>query len=135
MKQFEMLEHTGDIKIRVFGKDQKELFMNAAQAMMSFLYGEKKYQCDSPEIQPIELLTSDQESLLVDWLSELLYLSDTKKKTSVKFNIKEITTTHIKAEVHLCSAEQQDDIKAVTYNQLEIKQRNDHWEAVVVFDI
>jgi len=33
MKKFEILEHKADLKIRVFGENKEELFLNAVVAM------------------------------------------------------------------------------------------------------
>jgi SHS2 domain-containing protein len=72
MKKFEVFEHTADVGIRAKGKDVNEAFESAAEGMFSII-------TDLEKIQPvgefkIQLKAQDLEQLLVDWLTELLYL-------------------------------------------------------------
>jgi len=67
---YEELEHTADWALRVRGRDLPALFENAALGMME-LSGVQTG--DEPgEVRQIELQAVDTESLLVDWLQELL---------------------------------------------------------------
>ena len=130
-----MLEHTGDIKMRVFGKNLAELFANAALGMMAFLYGEKALELKPRKTETITIEATDVQSLLVDWLSELLYLSDENDRAYVSYEVTECAQNKITATVGSTPAEAQDDIKAVTYHELEIKEMDGKWEATIVFDI
>ena len=139
MKKYETLEHPADIKIRAFGRDLAEVFVNAALGMMEFLYG-KNICGDSPKMrnistEVIKIKSRDLESLLVDWLSEILYLSDANNSAYVEFKINKISETEIEAEVGSCPVKAIEDIKAVTYNELKIEKRDDGWVAEVVLDI
>lgn len=135
MKRFQMLEHTGDIKMRVSGKDLPELFTNAALGMMAFLYGEEALKLKPAKTETIAVESADLQSLLVDWLSELLYLSDENDRAYTAYHITELTDKKIAANVGSISAEAKDDIKAVTYHELVIEKRDGQLEATIVFDI
>jgi SHS2 domain-containing protein len=138
MKCFEIIDHPSDIGIKSFGKDLRSLFENAAAGMFSLITEIK--QVNSLEAHNMNLEAENLESLLVNWLSELLYISEAKLILLKDFEIQALSDTILKAKV---SGEQIDPkkhlilhhIKAVTYNQLEIKQTGDGWEAVVVFDV
>ncbi len=137
MKKYEFLEHPADLKIRAFGWDLTELFTNAALAMMEFLYG-KNICRDAPRRVSTEMISTqsrDLSSLLVDWLSEILYLSDTNNRAYTEFKINKISETKIEAEVGSYPAKAIEDIKAVTYNELKIEKQDGLWVAEVVFDI
>lgn len=134
MKLFEMVEHTGDIKMKAYGPTMEELFANAAGGMMQYLYREGGH-CENPRKEMIFVQSSDREQLLVDWLSELLAISDTHNEAAETFVFKKLTDTELEAEVGFCKDVAEDDIKAVTYHELEIKEREDGWEATIVFDI
>lgn len=133
--RYSILEHTADLKIKVFGKDLPELFSNAALAMAEQL---------KPGIRPpiegkwekIEIKSSDLEPLLVDWLSEILYRSDVNHRVYAEIKIEEISERELKAKIRGTSIGKKDlDIKAVTYHGLEIKQIGNYWEAVIIFDV
>jgi SHS2 domain-containing protein len=85
-KNYELIEHTADIGIRVKGGDLKELFKNSALAMFDII-AEKKTENRSPcllagESQVKRLVIGQKadnlEELLVNWLNELLSLSSAK---------------------------------------------------------
>lgn len=146
MIDFEMLPHTADIKIRAYGKTKKELFHNALIGMFQAIHPivpECKVENDRvvcatlPERHDIALEASDVESLLVDFLSEALYLSDVYNEAYFDVVIHECSDTHIKATlcgVHVTGFEVV-EIKAVTYHELVIKNQNGVWQADIVFDI
>ncbi len=135
--QYEILEHPGDIKIRIFGKDDKELFANAALGMTSYIYGQKITEDRQGPVffETAEIRSPDKEALLVDWLSEILYRSETNKRAYTDYEILDIKETDLKAKIGSIEAKAIEDIKAVTYSGLKIEKEKDHWEAEVVFDI
>ena len=78
----------------------------------------------------------DRESLLRDWLAELLYLHETTGEIFIEFDFKEISNTHLRADVFgTFLAQPQLEIKAVTYHDLKIEQTAQGYTATVVFDI
>ena len=133
MKKYEFLEHPGDIKIRSFGRSLPELFINTALGMMNFLYGEQSVPLTHSE--QITLQAEDLESLLVDWLSEILWLSDTHHRVYTDYKIIELNENKIVADINSGPAKAKDDIKAVTYHELSISKVNSEWTATVVYDI
>jgi len=138
-KQYEILEHPADLKIRAFGRDLPEVFVNAAIAIAEQQL--RNYDITilrNSETESIEVEAADLESLLVDWLSEILYRGEVNKKIYTDFDITEFSEKpyKIKARVKGRAVESKNiDIKAATYHGLEIKKSDDHWEAMVVFDI
>ena len=141
MKEFEILEHTADIGMAVYGKSKREVFINAARGMFEIIAGETK---DLKEnfYDKIKLEADNLEGLLFAWLNELLYINETKLVILSKFKIKELSDYQLKAEVggakiNLPSIKIIKEIKAVTYHRLEIKKDEESglWRAQVIFDI
>ncbi len=136
--RFELLDHIADLRVRVFGKDPNELFANAAYAMFSVM-------ADLSNVVPVskkdvEVSAEDLEGLLVQWLSDLLFLVATQQFIASQVNITEMNGTKLRAEVYgeeldLAKHEFHTEIKAVTYHQLKIEKVNDHWIAEIIFDI
>lgn len=134
MKLYKILEHTADLKIKFFGKNKRELFSNALLGM---------FEAIGPEIQNEEIFereisvsSANFENLLVDFLSEALYQSDINNEAYFKIIFDEFDDTHLK--VKICGKKINkfsEEIKAVTYHGLEIKQTKAGWEATVLFDI
>jgi SHS2 domain-containing protein len=78
----------------------------------------------------------DYESLLVNWLTELLWLQESHHETYQRFNIETLSPTALRAQVFGTPMTGVDKIiKAVTYHNLEIKQTREGWQVVVVVDV
>ncbi len=138
-KKYEILEHPADLKIRAFGKDLPEVFVNMAKAVawQQLQIPNHKTQI-SKEEEDIFVESDDLNALLVDWLSEILYRSDINKKVYINFEIIEFSESpyKIKARIKGAPVEAKNiDIKAATYHDLKIEKIADGWEATVVFDI
>jgi len=134
VKKFEILEHKADLKIRAFGKDKKELFLNALRGMVDSQKGEGlKRQVK----RKIKIKSLDLAALLVDFLSEALYLSQVNKEIYKNLEFKKFSDTRIEGElIGQKVGRFGEDIKAVTYHDLDIRQRKDRaWEATLLFDI
>ena len=70
---FEELSHTADVKIRARAATLEELFGESAAALMQVMYGSDRHGGTKKEC---DLCGEDPESLLCDFLSEVLYLSE-----------------------------------------------------------
>lgn len=134
-KQFEILGHPADVKVRAYGKNMEELFANAALGMMHVLYGENLKTCKPGKTESVQLTSNDQEALLVDWLSDLLFLTDTNDNAYSNYSFQKLTETELQAEIASCAAQAIDDIKAVTYHGLKIEKENGFLQATILFDI
>jgi SHS2 domain-containing protein len=136
MKKFEILEHKADLKIRVFGKTKEELFENAMVGMFEAAKYETTKQLTTKR-QTIKISSLDLPSLLVDFLSEILYLVETKKLVFEKVKFKKFTENEIEANLIGKPLKRMGvHIKGVTYHDLDIHQEKDGtWQATVLFDI
>ena len=134
--KFKILPHTADLKIRAFGKTKEEVFLNALFGMSESMKPEIKKQ-EETVAREIKISSLDLPSLLVDFLSEVLYLTQVNKEIYTEAKFKKFTGTELKAELIGKKVERfGEDIKAVTYHGLDIHQRGDGiWEAAILFDI
>lgn len=135
---FEVLEHTADVGFRAWGADAAALFVNAARAMMAI--AAEDGPVDAAAERVVEIDGEDYPSLLVNWLSELLYLFDANEFVPGKMEIESIAPARLKARL---SGEPRDParhrwkliVKAVTYYRLEVRDTGAGWEARVFLDI
>ena len=134
--KYEILEHKADLKIRAFGKTKEELFLNMMIGMNENMKPEIKEPIEKTK-REIKIESPDLDSLLVDFLSEVLYLIQVNKEIYNNIEFKKFTDTEIEAELFGQKAERfGEDIKAVTYHQLDVCQtKGGTWEARVLFDI
>lgn len=132
-KSYEEVEHTADLALRVHGKDTKELFVNAARAMFAEIGGEP----GSPRIErEVQVEGVDYESLLVNWLNELLYLYEANRETWVDFEIVELEPDRLTAIVRGGpTSEAHTLIKAATLHNIAIQERDEGLRVTIVFDV
>lgn len=135
-RHFQEMEHTADWAVRVRGRDLAELFVFAAQAMVALVTGSVQTG-PFPVVRQIELSAPDVETLLVDWLSELVYLHETGDVLFCVFEMEEVTTPpHLQATIRgRPGIPVKKEIKAVTYHGLEVQPIQGGYEATVVFDV
>lgn len=134
-KRFEILEHKADLKLRVFGGDLKKLFQNAVFALAVNQKGDSDFEGESLK-KEIKIESSNINNLLVDFLNEVLYLSDIEERVFPEIEFKKINEKGLEA---VASGYKYDnlkiEIKAATYHGLEIKKENDEFVAEIVFDV
>lgn len=145
-KDFEQLPHTADIKVRVYGDSLKTLFRNAVIGMFQSI-GPKidgcriehdRVVCDAlPAQHDVSVTGTDAEMVLVEFLSEVLYLSDVHNEAYLDAHIHEVDDTHVKATIHGIGVTGFEvvEIKAVTYHDLKIKDVDGQLQVDIVFDI
>jgi len=134
MRQFQEIEHTADWAFRVRGRDLAQLFANAARGVFELQEGTGKDETGTA--REVAVSGKDRETLLVNWLNELLYLQETQQEIYGQFEILEILDTHLRARVHGRPHRPEGKvIKAVTFHGLEIKQSEEGLEATIVADV
>ena len=127
------IEHSADWELRVWAPEISTLFEQAALGMYSLagvlLRSEPRIS------RSVELQNIDKESLLVDFLSELLYYSEVEE---VGFDTFEICFNGnvLNASIHGAPLETMSkEIKAVTYHNLAIIKGTSGLETSIVFDV
>ncbi len=140
-KGYEYLEHTADAKFRAYGMTMEEAFQNAAVAMFNVMVDTSAISDEVSE--RIELTSEDLDGLLVDWLSELLYLFEVEQVVFEKFEIDAITEKDgnyslsaiaYGEPLDLSRHKFDTEVKAVTYNSLKVEETTDGWVVQVVVD-
>jgi len=132
--QWEEIDHTADWALRVWGDDLPALFENAARGMVSLL-GDAPPSAITIQ-QTITLQAPDLETLLVDWLTELLYLIE-EGNTFNMIGVTRMEGLSLDAEVRGGPVTEpfRKEIKAVTYHMLAIQKTDVGYETVIVFDV
>jgi len=127
---------TSDIMFEVYGKNEKELFSNAAEALFSVI-------CEIKEVKPedrieVKVKGKDLKDLLYNWLENLIGLVDIKEMFLSKFIIKEISDKELKAECYgepLSKKKSGTVVKAVTYYKFDLDKTKQGYKALVSLDI
>jgi len=136
-KEFEIVDHTADVGIRAYGTSMNQAFANAAKALFSLIT--ELDNVDEVVYRDIELVAPDQESLLVEWLNELIYIFDAENIIFKRFNITQLNNTRLKArsygeKVDSSKHKLKIGVKAATYHMLKVDKTNG-CQVQVLFDI
>ncbi|MFH1258309.1 MAG: archease [Elusimicrobiota bacterium] len=138
MTNFVPIQHIADVGITAYAKDLNKLFVHCAEGMFSLLVDLKTVRPRVKEV--VKIKSANQEELLIKWLNELLYFTETHKEVFCKFKIIKLSARNLIAEVwgekiepgrHQFGLE----IKAATYHNLEIKHTPRGYETTIIFDI
>ena len=136
-KDFEIVNHTADVGIIAHGADIKQAFANAAKGLFSLITELDNVQ----EVlhRDIEVTATDKESLLVEWLNELIYQFDTENIIFKRFDITELDNTRLRAKnygekVDSARHKLKTGVKAATYHMLKID-KGHGCKVQVLFDI
>ncbi len=131
---FEEIEHTADIAIRVWGADLGELFQHAALGMASQLTDLETVPIET--VVTIQLEAADVETLLIEWLGELLYLGEKDGVVFAQFQMLAVDDTALRAVARGGSVPQLDHhIKAVTFSELDVRRVGSGYGTTIVFDV
>jgi SHS2 domain-containing protein len=132
------VEHTADVGIRVRGADLPELFVNAATGLTSLIAEPAKI--NPTETREIKLEAEDRESLLVEWLNELIYLTEADGIIFAEYQIDQMSDTTLSGRAfgEPIDIEKHDlnlHVKACTYHELKVEKTAFGWFAQVIFDV
>ncbi len=138
MRRYQLLDHTGDLKVEIYGRDLAELFDNAAFMLFDVMLDLSKVEEDT--VRTVELRSQDLSELFLDWLRELLFLFSTQGFISKRVSILEISPVYCRAE--LSGGDYQPEIqglkieiKTPTYHQYSIDKSESGYKATVVLDV
>jgi SHS2 domain-containing protein len=134
---FEVIEHTADIGFRAWGSSIEEMFASAAEALVAVAM--EFDQIEPLHAYPIAAAGEDRESLLVNWLSEVLYYLDGQRVGLRRFELRRLTGQEASG---VGWGEPRDErhqprliVKGVTYHQLRIVHEDGRWLCEVYLDV
>ena len=134
---YELFEHTADVGIRGFGKTIEESFQECAKAMYTIMIDletvepkkEIKIKCDG----------FDNESLLVEWLNKLLALIDIEEMVFNEFKVEiknfKLTGIAYGEKLNQKKHHTKTEVKAATYSQVKVFQKNNQWISQCIVDV
>ncbi|MGE0552817.1 MAG: archease [Gemmatimonadales bacterium] len=131
----ELLEHTGEIRLRIHAADRRELFAEAGRALAGLLL--RGRAVGKPGAwAPVSVEAADGVGLLVDWLNELIYLAESTSAVPVDFDVREAGETRVSAQVRSCGVPEPPAlVKAATLHGARVVAGDGKVEADVVLDV
>lgn len=140
---FEFLDHTADVQSKSWGKTLEEAISQTTLSLMATI--SPNLELIEPKIEKeVNIIAEDKESLIFDFLSELLYLFDVEQLIFSQIKVKPLKqlenqyklTAILKGDVfNINKHEIGTEVKAVTYSFMQIEETKERVEILMVFDI
>ena len=133
---YTLRDHTADIAVEATGETIDDVFGAVADGMAGAMCDEIP---DSGDSYTLSVVAESREAVLFDYLDELIYERDVRLVLPVDNRAtvedgEEWTVSATYRGVPLTDVSAR-DLKAVTYSEMEISERDDGWFAYVVFDV
>jgi len=140
MEKYENLEHTADLKIRAYGQTLEEVFSNMALGMFENIIEPEAILNDQPVEIEIKVKNNELLELLVDFLNQLIYLSDINNVIYNQYDLVIFEKDKYWIAEGVARGYEikgfSKEIKAATYNELKLEEdQAGNWVAEVVFDV
>ena len=136
--KYRIIEHTADFGIHVYGRDINRLFVNAAHALFDLITDVRILE--GKVENSIRISGYDWPDLMVNWLRELLCHWTVEDRLVRDVDIINIAEYSLRAIVTSDPYDQKrhaikQEIKAVTYHQIDVHPGPSGWEARIIFDV
>lgn len=138
MVKFKFLDHTADIRVKIFGKNEEILFTNAFLALNNYIFGDfKNMKFKNESFDKIIIFGKNLEDLLINFLNEILTLIYVKKNIYFRIKFLKFSFNELIALIFGQKSKKfLRDVKAVSYYNLKIKKtKKNFFEAMFVLDI
>lgn len=135
---FELFEHTADLGLRVTATDLDGLFRDAAIGLFAMI-AEPAPHGRSAKRLSFEIAGERRDFMLVDWLSELLYVFETEQSLLGEFDVS-VADRGLRASAACFALDSGEyrllhEVKAITYHGLKVERTDRGWLAEVIVDI
>jgi len=133
---FKELPHTADIKIEAHAPTKEMLFSEACNALMQIMYGKDRLAPDTIEL---DVDAGDTESLLADFLSEVLFRSEVDGMVFSDADI-HISGSHLHAIMHGEPFDQDrhaggTEVKGISYSGMSVTRDTNGYMLEILFDV
>ena len=130
---YQEIEHTADWALHVWALDFPSLLEEAAHGM--YTLSKTRIKPDLRVTRAFEIPFSDEESLLVDFLSELLFFGEDENLAFDEFQTEFTGTTYKFRVIGASIQKQSKEIKAVTFHGLKVQNTKYGLIVTIVFDV
>lgn len=142
MGTYDTFSTTADVGIRIYGYGYTGLFQSAIKGLNLLYFSEWDDDWEAKAPAPVQRLPFEYygdscENILVNLLSEAIYLLQNENKITAGIDVKEVNETHLKADLLTipCTIQPEMELKSVTYHNLKVEDKNGFKYAEIIFDV
>jgi len=131
---FEVIPHTADVRLRVRASTLEELFREAMRGMYAVMHAHPGNERVERAIAVHD--SADTTALLVDFLNEVLHRAHVAHEMFSDAEFTRFDATSVDATLSgVAPASFDEDVKAVTYHEADVRRDGEGWSTMLVFDI
>jgi SHS2 domain-containing protein len=138
MEKYETFSTTADVGVRIQGSGYEEFLQSAVKGLNLLYFDDHTFSSSiSPSVYPFEFHGDSLENILVNLLSEIVFLLQNENKITMGIKINEVNETFLNVDLLTIPADKEPnlEIKSVTYHNLKINRKNNIFSTAVIFDI
>lgn len=136
---FELLDHTSEIGFRATGNTIEEAFASAGKALFEIMTDIDELKCE--ETVGITVESENLDALLFDFIDKLIYISQADDTLLCDFDLT-IEATENGYRIHgvgygqaIRDGMRLQEVKAPTYSDMVVEQRNKKWFIEMFLDV
>lgn len=127
-------EHTSEVRVRLSAPTFEALLVEAGCALAELLADEAPGELQEEE--RVILQDVDRAALLVHWVDELIFLSETRKRIYSDLRVRSANEREVVADVRGWPASRvRTAVKAATFHGLKVEEGPGGFSAEVVLDV
>jgi SHS2 domain-containing protein len=136
MGGFKPLEHTADVGVEAWSEELEGCFEQATLGVLDIIGA---WRPGPGEEEELTVGARDLGGVLVDWLSEVLYLQDARDAVITSVRVDEVQPTGARGTIGLTPRGDIElmgtAVKAITFHQLSVERSEQGWVARVFVDV
>ena len=127
-------EHTGEVELHLVAPTLEQLFVEAALGLADLL-AERRGQPDGAA-EAVEVQAADRDALLVDWINELIFRTETRQRIYDEIRITSLSDRRLRADIRGAAPESwRTAVKAATFHRLKIAREGAGYSGRLVLDV
>jgi SHS2 domain-containing protein len=129
-------DHTSEVELTIDADSLPELFAEAARALAELMLGAPPPAPPDPRTVRVTVRSADRPSLLVDWLNELIYRTETSHTVFTEVDVVRLEAGEIVADLRgLPEPELAGEVKAATLHDAQVRPQGTGFRGHVVLDV
>lgn len=126
--------HTSEVELHASAPTLEQLFVEAGLGLAELLADERSGP--HGELEAVDVEAADREALLVDWLNELIFRTETRHSVYDELRIDSFSDRRLRAQIRgVVPAGWRTAVKAATFHRLRIGREGGLYVARVVLDV
>ena len=127
-------EQTGEVELHLAAPTLEQLFVEAALGLADLL-AERRGPPDG-EAEAVEVQAADRDALMVDWINELIFRTETRQRIYDEIRITSLSDRRLRADIRGAAPDGwRTAVKAATFHRLEIAREGAGYTGRVVLDV